>query len=90
MDFNKGISTGVEVDNSGSMSLGDIIGRHTFKQKEEGKDTNSKSQAFLIDTPNRYEVSQDSKKVVQINILEIIFDNKICNLIYIHDITNFF
>ena len=44
----------------------------------------------MVDSPNRYEFSQDSKKIVQINILEIIFDNKICNLIYIHDITKFF
>lgn len=31
-DFNKGIGTGVEVDKSGSMSLGDIIVRHNIKQ----------------------------------------------------------
>ena len=44
----------------------------------------------MIDSPNRYEISEDSQKIVQINILDVIFDNKICNLIYIHDITKFF
>ena len=44
----------------------------------------------MIDSPNRYEISEDSLKIVQINILDVIFDNKICNLIYIHDITKFF
>ena len=43
---------------------------------------------FEVKSANRYEDAQDSKKVVQISILDVVFDNKVSDLIYMRDVTH--
>ena len=42
-----------------------------------------------MDTPNRYEDPEDSQKIVQVKIIDIMFDNKLSSLVYMRDITSY-
>ena len=84
-DLNCGIGL-IYVDRTASMSLSEVIVRHRIKKQEEEKE-GDKGYCFVVNQPNKYEPEADSQKIVQVHILDIIFDNKICNLTYMHDIT---
>ena len=84
MDFNRGLGM-MDVDRTASMSLSEVIVRHCIKKQEE-KDGDT-GYCFVVDQPNKYEPLADSQKIVQVHILDIIFNNKLCNLTYMHDIT---
>ena len=44
---------------------------------------------FIVDKPNRYENAEDAQKIVEMNIIDILYDNKLSNLVYMRDITNY-
>lgn len=44
---------------------------------------------FIVDKPNRYETSEDAQKIVEMKIIDILYDNKLSNLVYMRDITNY-
>ena len=44
---------------------------------------------YLVDTPNRYENKEEALKVVEIKIIDILYNNKLSNLVYMWDITGY-
>ena len=44
---------------------------------------------FVVDTPNNYESAEDAQKIVEMNIIDILYDNKVSNLVYMRDITSY-
>ena len=44
---------------------------------------------YRVDTPNRYEISEDAQKVVEIKIIDILYNNKVSQLVYMRDITGY-
>ena len=70
------------------MTLSEIVARHQ-EQSRTGKKISNKKLQFLVDTPNRYENSEDAKKIVEINIIDILYNNKVSNLVYMRDITSY-
>ena len=42
---------------------------------------------YSVDTPNKYEISEDAQKVVEIKIIDILYNNKVSQLVYMRDIT---
>ena len=44
---------------------------------------------YRVDTPNRYEISEDAQKVVEIKIIDILYNNKVSKLVYMRDITGY-
>ena len=44
---------------------------------------------FIVDKPNRYETAEDAQKIVEMKIIDILYDNKLSNLVYMRDITNY-
>jgi len=47
------------------------------------------SKTFEVTEPNLYENDADKKKTVQIKILDVLFDDQICSLVYMQDLTKF-
>ena len=43
----------------------------------------------MVDTPNNYESAEDAQKIVEMNIIDILYDNKVSNLVYMRDITSY-
>ena len=44
---------------------------------------------YVVDTPNTYECAEDAQKIVEINIIDILYENKVSNLVYMRDITSY-
>ena len=72
-----------------AMTLSEIVVRHNVQSRAEEHFSN-KNLHFLVETPNKYENAEDAQKIVEINIIDILYDNKVSNLIYMRDITNYF
>lgn len=70
------------------MNLSEIVVRHQVQQQAGDKQDNTHLH-FLVDTPNRYEDSNDSQKIVQVDIIDILYDNEVSNLVYMRDITSY-
>ena len=70
------------------MTLSEIVVRHQV-QYQAGEKQENKHLHFLVDTPNCYEDSNDSQKIVQVDIIDILYDNEVSNLVYMRDITNY-
>ena len=70
------------------MTLSEIVVRHQV-QCQTGEKQDNTHLHFLVDTPNRYEDSNDSQKIVQVDIIDILYDNEVSNLVYMRDITNY-
>lgn len=51
--------------------------------------SNSLTKTFEVQEPNSYEHEGDKKKIVQIKILDILFDDQVCSLLYMQDLTKF-
>ena len=47
------------------------------------------NQQFVVDTPNNYESAEDAQKIVEMNIIDILYDNKVSILVYMRDITSY-
>ena len=47
-----------------------------------------RSQYFKVKSPNAYEEAETAHKTVMITVLEVLYDNKLCALVYMRDITN--
>ena len=44
---------------------------------------------YIVTPPNRYECNDGTEeRVVQTKILDILYDNEVCNLVYMRDITD--
>ena len=71
-----------------ALTLNEIIVRRHV-QLSADRHFSNKNQHFLVDTPNQYENAEDAKKIVEINIIDILFDNKVSNLVYMRDITSY-
>ena len=71
-----------------AMSLSDIVVRHHVQSKID-KQAQNINLNFIVDTPNCYENAEDTQKIVEINIIDILYDNKVRNLVYMRDITNY-
>ena len=74
-----------------AMTLSEIVVRHHMQSKTDKQQvsSNMKNLHFLVDTPNHYESSEDAQKIVEMNIIDILYDNQISNLVYMRDITNY-
>ena len=72
-----------------AMTLSDIVVRNHV-QSINDKDFSNKNLHFLVDTPNQYERAEDAQKIVEINMIDILYDNKVSSLIYMRDITSYF
>ena len=70
------------------MSLSEIIVRHQL-QSEIDKQASDMNQQFVVDTPNNYESAEDAQKIVEMNIIDILYDNKVSILVYMRDITSY-
>lgn len=87
-DFNLGLAQGTEVDATGSMSLYEVITRFRIEQSDQNDVRNSlntglkksNTRCFMVEQPNKYEVSENSKKIVEINIRDIMFNDIVCTL----------
>lgn len=71
-----------------AMTLSEIVVRHQVQYQAGEKQENTHLH-FQVDTPNRYEDSNDSQKIVQVDIIDILYDNEVSNLVYMRDITNY-
>ena len=71
-----------------AMSLNEIVARHHEQFKNDKKESNVKLH-FIVDKPNRYETAEDAQKIVEMNIIDILYNNKLSNLVYMRDITNY-
>ncbi len=56
-------------------------------KETKSKERKSQTYYFTVNKPNKYEADGDSQKLVQLKILDILFKRKICNLVYIRDVT---
>ena len=73
------------------MSMMDIVGLHRESSRaEQGDRLRPSSQkfkrTFQVTPPNVYEESS-TPLTVQVTIIDIIFQDKVCNLLYIQDLT---
>ena len=48
----------------------------------------SESTIYEVLNPNPYDESFNQKKFVQIKVLNILYNDQVCNLVYIKDITS--
>lgn len=93
VDFCQVVSKGIQVDQASGLSLNEVIARQSIERKSHkatGAAGESLTRCYLVQSPNRYEASENAMKVVQVNVLDIFFDEQICSLTYIHDITHLF
>ena len=58
-------------------------------QSEIDKQASDMNQQFVVDTPNNYESAEDAQKIVEMNIIDILYDNKVSILVYMRDITSY-
>ena len=71
-----------------AMTLSDIVVRHQVQQQTDNQSSN-KNLRFFADAPNRYEDSDDAQKIVEVKIIDILYDSKVCKLVYMRNITNY-
>ena len=45
----------------------------------------NQKRTFEVEQPNPY--STEERKVVQIQVLDVLYNNEVCNLIYMQDVT---
>ena len=45
------------------------------------------TQYFSVKGANKYEESGTASKIVEIKLIEIVYKNELCNLIYMRDVT---
>jgi len=70
-----------------SLSLNEIIHRHQDSRRiEEGEPLND--HYTLVGKPNKYDSSDaGGERQMQVNVLDVIYNNRLCNLVLIRDIT---
>ena len=79
-------------DASSKVSLAEIIKRHEVQSNNEKMASRKKSIKFTVTPPNRYlsndEDSLGGERIMQIKILDVLYNQNICNLVYLQDITS--
>ena len=80
------------MDASSKVSLAEIIKRHEVQSNSEKMASRKKSTKFTVTPPNRYlsndEDSLGGERIMQIKILDVLYNQNICNLVYLQDITS--
>ena len=71
------------------MNLRDILVNNSIKKADETHSSKRKNLQFVVDSPNEYEDSNEQHKVVSLSILDVVYDNKVCHLVYMRDVTSF-
>ena len=70
------------------ISLNAIIIHHQALKSTQRKNC---SQFFAVEkSPNNYSNDSGRESIFKIKILDVLFDNKVCNLVYMKDITKLF
>ena len=44
---------------------------------------------FRVNMKNRFEGTEEPERIVTIKVIEIIFDDRVCSLVYMQDLTKF-
>ena len=55
--------------------------------KKEDIQRKRMTQYFSVKGANKYEESGTASKIVEIKLIEIVYKNELCNLIYMRDVT---
>ena len=71
-----------------TFSLTDIVLKHQ-SQRREGSITKSTAGQFIVSMPNMYEErdSMNSQRMVQVKVLDTLYRDQMCHLVYMQDIT---
>ena len=48
-----------------------------------------RTRRFQVEAPNSYESDASGKKIVQIKLLEVLFLEQVCTLVFMQDLTKF-
>lgn len=68
------------------MSLFQILERDWSNKHDQVGER--RSHYFKVKSPNVYEEAETATKTVVISVLEVLYDNELCALVYMRDITN--
>jgi len=79
---------GSDFESKDLMSLNEIIIQYQAKRSTIIKDY---TQTFAVETScNKYTSESDGGKIVKIKILDVLFDNQVCSLVQLRDVTKQF
>lgn len=87
IDYNESVESGVKFDEMGNMSLKEVITRHIIEKKASQDSAKPVTRDYVVDQPNKYDARRSPLRVVQITVFDVMFDDQLCCLTYMHDIT---